>query len=161
MHSTRKTIVIIDITANIHNPNNGMFILLSTFRKPNNWLYLHWNGNISDYFVVLIMLFGLNIVQGHSAHIMAIITDSIVILGAVVGLGWLVYLTIGGIVKFKSRYNLICKLQSGSRISMHKLSIMVVKRDQFNQILQPKYTKKMNKTKNRGPMMKMNHQHRN
>jgi len=76
------------------------------------FFYQPFENQITDYicigmeislsiFVVLIMLFGLNIVQGHSAHIMAIITDSIVILGAVVGLGWLVYLTIGGIVKFK------------------------------------------------------------
>lgn len=52
-------------------------------------------------FVIVLMLFGLNVVKATSGHYMAIVGCAFVIIGAVGGLTWLGYLTIHQIKKFK------------------------------------------------------------
>lgn len=48
-------------------------------------------------FVIILMMFGLNVVDGHRAHVMGIIGVVVVGVGVVVGGGWLGYLSAMGV----------------------------------------------------------------
>ena len=52
-------------------------------------------------FIVILMVFGLNLVNGTSAHYMGIVGVGITAIGGIIGLGWLAYLTYLGILKYK------------------------------------------------------------
>lgn len=52
-------------------------------------------------YVVIVMLFGLNAVTGPAAHYLGIVAAAVTGLGAAGGLGWLVYLTVGAVNKYR------------------------------------------------------------
>lgn len=54
-------------------------------------------------YVILIIMFGLNAMSGIAGKNLGIITVVVTIIPGFIGLGWLVYLTYGGIVKFKKQ----------------------------------------------------------
>lgn len=52
-------------------------------------------------YVIILMILGLNIIDEIAGHYVAIFAAAFTILGTIVGLIWLIYLTYGGILKYK------------------------------------------------------------
>jgi hypothetical protein len=76
------------------------------------FFYQPFDNQITDYicifmeiililYVIVVMLFGLNIVSGSGGHYMGIVAVVVAIIGASVGLGWLVFLSFGAIQKWR------------------------------------------------------------
>lgn len=76
------------------------------------FFYQPFENQITDYicivlevclvvYVIILMILGLNIVDGIAGHVLAICAAVVAVLGAGIGLVWLGYLTYGGILKYK------------------------------------------------------------
>jgi amino acid transporter len=76
------------------------------------FFYQPFENQITDYvtismeialviFIIIVMIFGLNLVQENSAHYMGIVGAAITVIAGIVGLCWLGYLTYTGILKYK------------------------------------------------------------
>lgn len=53
-------------------------------------------------YVAIVILFGLNALEGLSGHNLGIAAAAFTLVGAVVGLFWLLYLTYGAVDKFRN-----------------------------------------------------------
>lgn len=76
------------------------------------YFYQPFDNQITDYicifmeiililYVVIVMLFGLNITTGSAAHYMGIVAVVVSLIGGIVGLGWLIFLSFGAIQKWR------------------------------------------------------------